>query len=142
MDEKYEIMINSYKTWFPSLYEKTIKCTPRSKYSIVAELEDGTRMEFDGVHNTVRDVTCHYDPNQTVDEDAWRKEFGYRLREAMIDRGINQEMLSDLSGISRQMITRYVRGHSTPSAYTIDRLARILKCDVRDLTRFDCAEQY
>ena len=141
MLEKYSRMVQDYKTWFPSLYEKTVECKPCSKYSILVELDDGSRMEYDGIHNTVRDVTKHYVSDQQVNEEDWRKEFGHRLRQAMAARGINQEALSDISGISRQMLTRYVRGHSTPSGYNLTRLSEILKCDIRDLTRFNYIDE-
>ena len=111
---------------------------PSGRYCIVAYLDDGTAFEFNSLDNTIRDVTKIYihDTNDTLDEESWRKEFGHNLRKAIVNRGINQDKLSEMLGISRQMLTRYVKGTSTPSGYNISRLAKVLDCDVRELTKF------
>ena len=71
-----------------------------------------------------------------VDEETWRKEFGRKLQKAITEKGVNQERLSEITGISRQMLSRYIRGNSTPSGFVLSRLADVLECDVRELTRF------
>lgn len=138
MLKKYEKIIERYKLWHPSLYDKTLECRPSGKYSILASLDDGTKIEFNATDNTIQDVTKFYicDSTNYVDEENWRKEFGYKLRRIISEKGISQEKLSSLSGISRQMLTRYIRGISTPSSYTLTRLSEILDCDIRELTKF------
>jgi ribosome-binding protein aMBF1 (putative translation factor) len=138
MLKRYEQIIECYKIWHPSLYEQTIECRPSSRHCILARLDDGSRVEFNSINNTIRDVTKYYirETADEVDEEAWRKEFGRKLQRAITEKGINQEKLSDMIGISRQMLSRYVRGNSTPSGYILSRLADILECDVRELTRF------
>lgn len=137
MLKRYEKIIEQYKLWFPGLYEQTVECMPSGRYCILAYLDDGTAFEFNSLDNTVRNVTKLYirDTRDALDEESWRKEFGHKLRRAIADRGINQDKLSELLGISRQMLTRYVRGTSTPSGYNISRLAEVLNCDVRELTK-------
>lgn len=136
--KQYEDILESYRDWHPSLYEKTIDCRPSGHYSIVARLYDGSRIEYNSLDNSIRDVTRFYirETNSALDEESWRKEFGRQLRHRIVERGINQERLSDLTGISRQMLSRYVNGNSTPSGYVLTRLSEILECDVRDLTSF------
>lgn len=135
---RYNKIIEEYKMWHPNLYEQTVECRPSGRYCILIELADGSKIEYNSIDNTVRDVTRFYirEPNVSVNEEMWRKEFGRKLHRAIVDRGITQEQLSDMTGISRQMLSRYVRGNSTPSGYILTRLSEILECDVRELTRF------
>jgi ribosome-binding protein aMBF1 (putative translation factor) len=100
-------------------------------------------MEFNSFDHTIRDVSNLYDrnPEKGLDESAWRKEFGHKLRRVIEEKGINQEQLSGMIGISRQMLSRYVRGTSTPSGYVLTRLSEILGCDVRELTKFGYVDE-
>ncbi len=135
---QYERMLTAYKNWYPNLYERTVECRPSSRYCILAILNDGSRVEFNSLDNTIRDVTRLYSRNviSEMNEEVWRKEFGRKLRRAIIERGISQEILSGRTGISRQMLSRYVSGNSTPSGYILSRLAEALECDVREFTNF------
>lgn len=135
MLERYKTIIDEYKKWHPSMYEKTIECRPSGRSSILATLKDGSKIEYESNGNTVRNVTRMY-TCQAADEETWRKDFGHQLRKAISDRGYTQEKLSEVTGISRQMLTRYVRGNSTPSGYILTRLSEALDCDVRELTKF------
>lgn len=138
MLERYRQIIENYKIWYPTLYDQTVECKPSGKYSILVTLRDGSKMEYSSSDNTIRNVTSLYDKDtlRHMNEDDWRKEFGRKLRRAISDKGINQDKLSEMLGISRQMLTRYVRGTSTPSGYNLSRLSEILDCDVREFTRF------
>lgn len=138
MLRKYEQIIDGYKVWHPILFSQTIECRPSGRYCILASLNDGSKIEYDSRDNTIRDVTKYYirESIDDVDEIAWRKEFGRKLNRAIADKGINQEKLSEMMGISRQMLSRYIRGNSTPSGYVLSRLAEVLDCDVRELTKF------
>lgn len=142
MLKRYEQIIDSYKKWYPTLYDRTVECLPSGRHSILVMLNDDTKMEFDAFDNTIRNVTRLYKHEhiEAMNELAWREEFGRKLRRAIADRGINQEQLSDMLGISRQMLTRYVRGTATPSGYNLTRLCEILDCDVRELTKFGYIE--
>ena len=142
MLERYSKIIEGYKLWYPTLYARTTECWPSGRQTILASLDDGSRIEYNDFDNTIRDVTKIYGGEpERVDESVWRKEFGHKLRRAINNRGISQEDLSEMSGISRQMLSRYVRGTSTPSAYILTRLSEILNCDVREFTRFNYIDE-
>lgn len=138
MLSKYEQIINDYQTWYPNLHGRTVECRPSGYYTILVTMDDGSKMEYNSFDNTIRDVTNLYSRGESgnIDESAWRKEFGHKLRTAIAERGLNQERLADLIGVSRQMMSRYIRGTSTPSGYTLTRLSEALGVDVRELTRF------
>lgn len=135
---QYERIIAQYKNWYPNFYAQTVECRPSGRYSILVSLNDGTKMEYNDSDNTIRDVTRYY-IRETIDgfdEETWRKEFGRHLRKVIGDKGITQERLSEMTGLSRQMLSRYIRGTSTPSGYILSRLSEVLDCDVRELTKF------
>lgn len=138
MLSRYEKILDGYKTWYPGLYKQTVECRPSGRNSILVTLKDNTKMEYDSLDNTIRNVTRLYSREQSdsMSEETWRKEFGNKLRRIIFDKGINQDRLSEKLGISRQMLTRYVRGTSTPSGYNLTRLCEALDCDVRELTKF------
>lgn len=138
MFKRYENVLQKYKIWHPSLYERTVECRPSGRQTILVGLNDGSKLEFNAADNTVRNVTRFYthDSTDELTEETWRKEFGHKLRRAISDKGITQEQLSQTTGISRQMLTRYVRGMSTPSGYILSRLVEALNCDIRELTKF------
>lgn len=137
MMAKYERMIEAYRTWYPTMYKQTVECRPSGSKTILITLDDGMKMEFDSFDNSIRNVSKYYSNDiDDVDEEAWRKEFGRKLHQAIIDKGITQDRVSELTGISRQMLSRYIRGNSTPSGYILSRLVDVLGCDARDLTKF------
>ena len=135
---RYERIIENYKVWHPSLYKQTVECRPSGRYCILASLDDGSKIEYNDIDNTIRDVTRLYSREsiENLTEEAWRKEFGHKLRRAISENGVNQERLSEKAGISRQMLSRYIRGNSTPSGYILSRLVEILNCDARELIKF------
>ena len=137
MLKNYERILDEYRTWYPSLYEKSVECRPSGRYSILVSLNDGSKIEYNSLDNSVREVTRYYKREPaSLDEESWRKEFGRNLQRIVAERGITQEILSERIGISRPMLSRYFRGNSTPSGYILTRLSEVLDCDVRELSRF------
>ena len=137
-NEEMAKIINGYETWYPALFEQSVKYVMTGTHTILVDLEDGSKIEYDSRGNTIRDVSRIYirDEGSDLDEETWRREFGHQLRRAIDDVGITQDQLSDMTGISRQMLSRYVRGTSTPSGYILSRLSEVLGCDISKLTRF------
>lgn len=65
-------------------------------------------------------------------EQTFKLLFGRRLRMIMRDREINRVQLSEITGISKMSIGRYINGTSLPSGYTIRKFARALNCSTDD----------
>ena len=51
----------------------------------------------------------------------------YRIKQARISRGLSMAELADLVDVSKQAISQYETGKSTPSDAVINRLSMILK---------------
>jgi transcriptional regulator with XRE-family HTH domain len=57
-----------------------------------------------------------------------RKAVGRRISAIRSERGLSQEELAKLSGVSREQISRYESGQTMPSAVNGVRLAKALDC--------------
>ena len=139
MFDENERIVKEYRLWYPSFYERTVDITITGYHMLLAVLDNGNKVEFSLLDNGLRDVTHIYgvETDDDMNEEEWRKKFGDRLRTLIRDRSFSHETLSEILGISRAMLSRYVNGKATPSSYIIKRIARILNCDVRDLIDFD-----
>lgn len=62
-----------------------------------------------------------------------RVEFGRRLRELRLARGMTQERLAELAARDRTYISQAERGFCNPSLTTISALARVLGVKKSDL---------
>lgn len=67
------------------------------------------------------------------DEAAFNKAFGKRLRKRREGRGLSQEALGTLLGLSRTSITNIEAGRQSVVAYTVSLLARHLAASADDL---------
>ena len=61
------------------------------------------------------------------------KKFGLRVKELRSTRGITQESLADLAGLSRQYIGDVERGTRNISLFNLAKIARALEITLSDL---------
>ena len=64
------------------------------------------------------------------------KDFGKRLKEIRIMRGLTQSQLGELMNVETMTISRIETGLNFPKKENIELFAKILKVDVRDLFDF------
>lgn len=64
-------------------------------------------------------------------------EFGRRLKELRLERGLSQEQLAHLAGLDRTYISSCEAGRRNVTLRTIDRLANALGVDVTEMVRCD-----
>lgn len=58
----------------------------------------------------------------------------YRVKEARLEKGLSQEELSKIAGISRQTISDLESGEIVnTTTSTLTKLAKALECDVTDI---------
>ncbi len=65
------------------------------------------------------------------------QKFGIRIKELRAARGITQEDLAELSGLSRQYIGDVERGVRNISLANIDKIARAFKITLSELFNFE-----
>lgn len=139
MFDENELIVREYKLWYPTFYDRTTECFITGYHLLLAILEDGTKVEFCSLDNSLRDVSRSYNPDllDTMEDREYRKEFGDRLKTLLRDRSIRHDALAESVGVSRQSMSMYINGKSLPSIRIVRRIARVLNCDVRDLIDFD-----
>lgn len=124
--ESYPDLADNVIDWFPSgQMEITLK-VGKTK----GEIE---RYTYDMLSRTVRRISKHYE-EMDITEEEWRKEFTRKLHIKMRNMCINQEMISERTGISQAMISKYINGKAVPSAYNIRKIAHALNCSFMELT--------
>lgn len=65
-------------------------------------------------------------------ENQLAKELGANLKSVMDEYGVNQKELSEMTGISRPMINKYVNGETIPTLINLINIANILDCELTD----------
>lgn len=98
------------------------------KNALVVVLKDGRKLSFDVYNRSTRTL-----PPKDMPEERYRKEFGYRLWRLLQLKHISQLELSEKTGITPNMISRYICGKATPSGYNIHKIARALGCSNNEL---------
>jgi transcriptional regulator with XRE-family HTH domain len=66
-----------------------------------------------------------------------KKSLGLRIRQLRMSKGLTQEQLADLSGISRQYIGDVERGERNIAIVNIEKIARALGVTLRELFDFE-----
>lgn len=124
----------------PHLAEQAIGWYPSGRHQIVIQYPDGRR----DVYNSILSNSIHrkrlrtiYDPKKPVrytdiDSNDWAVLFGVRLRDKLMARRMDQETLSEITGISRVSISKYINGKAVPSLYNVELIARALGCSLEE----------
>lgn len=130
----WEPVVKSFKGAYPDFYEQMVDWYPNGYLEIMVKLQDGRRLTYELIGDFIRFVR---DTDYRVDElneDIWRKNFSKCLKDRMRKLGLNQDELSERTGISRMTLSKYMNGKASPSGYNLERLARALKSSISELT--------
>lgn len=66
-----------------------------------------------------------------------QKRLGQRIAELRRSRKLTQEQLAEAIGLSVEFISLVERGVNAPSVANLEKFAKVLKVDVRDLFTFE-----
>lgn len=125
-DEFYE------QRFFPD--EKIVRVEKIRTDRIRIDLDDGKQYDYDSRLKILMPVYAGHGENNN---DAIIKEFVLNIFVEMKTRGVSQEDLADMTGISQATISRYTNGDSVPDLIALRKIARELGCSVADLTGGD-----
>lgn len=70
-------------------------------------------------------------------EERLAREIGNNLKSVMYEYGVTQKELSELTGISRSTISKYIYGDMVPTLKNILNIAYALECDITELVDAD-----
>ena len=128
--DKYEIILRDFEMCHPHFYERTVDWWASGKMSIVVEMDNGTRYEFDRMDGTLRRLR---DKDLELDEDILSKELCANLRKNIPLTGKTQADICEELGITKAALSRYINGNSSPSATRLFRIARVIGCTMDEL---------
>lgn len=74
--------------------------------------------------------------SNNMSEEEYRIEFSMRLKKIMYRKGWTQDDLSEATGITQAMISRYISRKATPSFYNVDKIAKALGCSTDEFRYF------
>lgn len=137
MERYYDMwrsVFEAFSTAEPKYYDDMVDWYPSGHLEITVKLRDGRRLTYNLMNDTTRFIPVSEDDTEELNEDQWRSEFGRRLRNRIISAGLHQDKVSELTGISRVSLSKYMNGKALPSAYNLSRIARVLKCSAGELT--------
>ena len=130
MRSSFEIILDQFRMYYPSLYDQGVDWWKSGPYHITVLLNDNSRVEFDSSENTIRWVSKI---DHSVDNDILRKEIGRNVRKFIVYKGMNQQDVAERAGITQAMLSRYINGTSMPGIDKLHNIASVLGCHVDDL---------
>lgn len=132
MNKQAEKILDNLEMQFPFVVREGIEFNYQGDMEMLVTTKSGDRFVYDDFTKTLRSL-----PKSSINmsEEECRKEFGERLRKIMNRRGISQDKLSEITGITQASISKYINGTRTPTFFTADKLAKALDCSV-DIFRY------
>ena len=134
-------VFNEFAKMCPWAADKVVRWNSSDVGEIVAELDDGSVIQYDQVVKTFRCASSleALDAMRTpTNEEEWKQEFSRRLYRKMRSKGYTQDDLSWDADISPASITKYVNGVAVPSTYNMVKIAKVLHLSVEDFAKIIC----
>lgn len=135
-ERRFGALIRDFEDHYPSLVEQMVDWYPSGRMEITILIDDGRRLTYNGSMHTLRVIHDPHDDSEYIDDEKWRKEFSAQFRRKLSTTNLTQEDISELTGISKVMLSKYRQGKATPSGTNLCKLARALECTVSELAEF------
>lgn len=71
-----------------------------------------------------------------MNEQQFLLDFGRNLEDLLDEVNMSQRELSELTGINKSTISRYVAGDMMPSLVNVVKIMRVLECEFEDLVDY------
>lgn len=116
---------------YPSLYRDAVEFVRVGPFELIVKTQDGKAYLYDDSEGTVVQIESAL---SDISEESFRHQFGIRLKRLLMAKGISQQELSNMTGISTVMISHYINGKAIPNYYSINTIAKVLGCATDDLS--------
>ena len=133
MNDIWTSVIEEFEWIFPRDAERVVDWYPSGRYEITIKFDDGSKIIYNSMTQQKRPANLFSEANEDIEEEEWRKRYGKNLLLKLQLRDMTQEELSEMTGISRITINRYIKGKATPSTYNNHKLANALRCSPGEL---------
>lgn len=115
------------------IHQTTIRSYIRGDYSpsitSVISMAQALGVEYFVLMDVDGDIqikTCERDQNDIISELDWLSDFSWKFRSLVRSEDISQRELSEITGISQGLISKYLKGTTIPSAYAVAQIAEAL----------------
>lgn len=125
-----ENMYRNFGLDYPRLASNAISYEPFDEFQIIINLKNGERILYDDLDSSIEYI------EKETSEDIWKRRFAKVMNRRIRLSGMDRDKLSEKTGISKCMISRYSNGKSMPSIYTVSKIADVLGCSINDFLRF------
>ena len=125
-----DLMFEDFKLYYPSEGRRAVKHWVNCTYELYIRLDDGTLLAFDYLDKSIRKVRIN---KEALTDNDRMSEFGRKLNRLLYAKGLTQNDLSELTGISQSMLSLYITGRVVPSFMKVDKICRALGCSMDSL---------
>ena len=131
----YEQIFERFKRMCPTWGAEATHYVPKYDNMIRVYLRNGDCVDYNDRSGSFRYITKDRLAmrDDITDEDC-REIFSRNLYDLIHSSGINQEILSERTGISTSTISKYIKKKATPTMTSIKKIAHAMKCSVDELT--------
>ena len=123
-------ILENFKLYFPSMDKIATSYHRSGEFELTVYCDNGDRFIYDDFDKSIRSLPS---TNDDITEEIWKREFRYRLRKRMAQKGITQLELANMVGTSQTMLSNYINGRCMPGFYIVDKIAKALDCSIDDL---------
>lgn len=130
-EEMFERFLEECSMWA----DDVVSYRPKHMHAIRVTLRNGDYVDYNyktGFFQYHRAGSEVHSARDLTDEDC-RAVFASNLSEFMRTRGFGQAILSERTGLSQGIISRYLTKKSTPSITNLKKIAEVLDCHYEEL---------
>ena len=121
--------LRNFSFYHPDLIDDVMEFRVFYYTKVFLQMRNGEVYVYDEELNSLaRMPDDPYDMTEEECRDVFRKALAHIMRM----KGVSQDRLSRLTGISQQAISSYICGRRSPTLYVMDKLAKALECSTDD----------
>ena len=125
-------LIRMFKLYRPDDDKEVTEYVEKYGERVVGKTADGRGFVYDNYDHTIWDLP----KDEDLTKEVYSREFGRSLERALQLSGMTQYELADKTGISKNQISKYVRGKAMPTFYSVELMAKALGVTPNDLRYF------
>lgn len=127
-----ERLVERFHQNFSAFSDEIVEYQKLNAFDLLVTLEDGRQILYDDFENTVRILRTDED----LTESRCRRIFGEKLRKLLFRKGLSQNELAEIIGVSQPQLSNYISGKTTPGFYIVLKIAKALNCSVEEFTYY------
>lgn len=135
-ENENQFVTKRFKLLFPSYADEIIRCKYIGDGETIFYIRDGSKVIFDDLEGSATYIAPRDSNDICLSEEEWRREFARKLKRKLKLRYMTQKELASLTGISYASLRKYMHAESTPNAYILNKISKVLKCHDAELIYF------